>query len=232
MLAPVKRAVRTGPDFRERHVLADGTSVTLRHIRPSDAAELRRGFERLSPESRRRRFFGAVGQLTDEAVRYLTCVDQRDHVALVAVIEARDGKRDAGLGVARFIRMPDRPTVAEAAVTIADEAQGKGLGHLLMTALAVAARERGVSSFYADVLADNAPMHQLMRDLGAVERARDESIIHYDLPTEGVQAEPPGDVGRLLHAAANVVRAAPRAPQRVVLRARGSEALAFSPGAH
>jgi GNAT superfamily N-acetyltransferase len=203
MLALAKPPMRTGPNFRERHVLADGTSVTLRHIRPGDADELRRGFEQLSPESRRRRFFGAVAQLTDEMVRYLTEVDQRDHVALVAVVEARGGKRDAGLGVARFIRLRDTPTVAEAAVTVADEAQGKGLGHVLMTALAVAARERGITTFYADVLADNAPMHQLLRDIGAVERARDANIIHYDLPTESVQAERPGTVGRLLHAAAS-----------------------------
>ena len=58
--------MRTGPDFREAHVLGDGTRVVLRHIRPDDVAELRRSFDRLSPESRYRRFFGGIAQLSDD----------------------------------------------------------------------------------------------------------------------------------------------------------------------
>ena len=55
--------METGPDFHEEHVLADGTRVILRHVRPEDAGEVRRGLERLSPQSRYRRFLSAVTAL-------------------------------------------------------------------------------------------------------------------------------------------------------------------------
>ncbi len=65
----------TGPDSSEEQVLDDGTHVTLRHIRPSDMAELKRGFDALSSPSRYRRFQYAIGALSNDALRYLTNVD-------------------------------------------------------------------------------------------------------------------------------------------------------------
>ncbi|HEY6910671.1 MAG TPA: hypothetical protein VI356_14935, partial [Myxococcales bacterium] len=126
----------TGPDFREDHVLRDGTQVTLRHIRPDDAAELKRGLERLSPASRYRRFLSLVSELTDEQVKYLTCVDGQDHVAIVAATRVPGVEGEVGLGVARVVRVPGNPEVAEAAITVVDDAQGKGLGRILALALA------------------------------------------------------------------------------------------------
>src|SRR2546425_13125765 len=107
--------MRTGPDFEEEHVLADGTRVTLRHIRPTDAEALREGFNRLSVESRYRRFFSGISELSDETLRYLTEVDGKDHVAIVATSTSPDLKHEAGYGVARFVRRSDEPDVAAAA---------------------------------------------------------------------------------------------------------------------
>src|SRR5262249_51983006 len=118
--------MKTGPDFLEEHILADGLHVTLRHIRPSDAPELRAGFHRLSPESRYRGFFSGVTELSDEMLRYLTEVDGVDHVAIVAVGVSPDLKHEAGYGVARFVRRKDEAHVAEAAITVLDEMQHKG----------------------------------------------------------------------------------------------------------
>lgn len=193
--------MRTGPDFREEHTLADGTHVVLRHVRPSDGAEIRRAFERLSPTSRYRRFFGGLAQLTDETLRYLTQVDGQDHVAIVAMTESPDLKTEIGLGVARFVRLADEPTVGEAAVTVVDDTQRKGLGRLLATTLAEAARERGIRTFRAEVLADNEPMRAIMGEIGAIERARDEGVITYDVTLDGEPTRG-GPVDRLLRAAA------------------------------
>jgi RimJ/RimL family protein N-acetyltransferase len=193
--------VRTGPDFREEHTLGDGTHVVLRHVRPSDAPELKHAFERLSPESRYRRFFGGVTQLTDAALRYLTVVDGHDHVAIVATTESPDFKREVGLGVARFVRLADEPDVAEAAVTVVDDAQQRGLGRLLATTLAEAARERGVHTFRADVLADNAPMRGIMQEIGARERGAGAGVITYDVALDEV-SHARGPVDRFLRAAA------------------------------
>lgn len=166
------------------HVLADGTRVTIRPIRPDDGDELRRAFARLSPTSRYRRFFVQTPRLTDETVRYLTHVDGQDHVALVATTDSNDLKSEIGLGVARFVRLADDPSVADAAITVVDEAQGKGIGRLLLSELAAAARERGVRSFRGDVLVSNGPMRHLLEEAGATVREGDEDALVFDVPLD------------------------------------------------
>jgi len=149
----------------------------LRHVRPSDAAELARGFERLSPSSRYRRFLTGGTALSSELLRYLTCVDGHDHVAIVAATNTADG-HETGIGIARFIRAKDDPDVAEAAVTVVDEMQHKGVGRRLALTLARAALERGVLRFRGELLAENDPMRRLLADAGATVRpSEDRSLV-------------------------------------------------------
>jgi GNAT superfamily N-acetyltransferase len=196
--------VVSAPDFSEEHTLDDGLRVRLRYIRPEDAVELRRGFEQLSPESRYRRFLGGLGHLSDENIRYLTNVDGHDHVAIVAT-RPRPDATEEGLGVARFVRVTDEPTVAEAAITVRDDVQHRGLGRLLGVALAAAARNRGIAHFRGEVLANNDSVHQLLRDVGAVLHAADDDRIVFDV---ALDREPPTSaprdlrIGRFLRAAA------------------------------
>jgi len=79
--------------------LRDGSRVTVRPIRPQDAAPLRAGFERLSDESRYRRFLSPMQELSGPMLRYLTEVDHHDHEALIAV-----GADGTIVGVARSVR--------------------------------------------------------------------------------------------------------------------------------
>jgi GNAT superfamily N-acetyltransferase len=149
--------------YGEDVVLDDGTRARLRLVRPDDKGLMLEAWERLSPESRYRRFFAAKTALTDAELRYLTEVDNVDHLAIGATTRQR-GKPHA-LGIARFIRLADRPQVADAAVTVVDDAQGKGLGRFLLSRLIAAARERGIEVFSCDVLADNDGMRNLIRSL-------------------------------------------------------------------
>src|SRR5262245_25863598 len=96
-------------DYREEHCLADGTKVALRSICPADGRMLQEGFAKLSPISRYRRFFSGMTELSDAKVRYLTEVDGKTHVAIVATTDSLDLKTEVGLGVARFIRLADEP---------------------------------------------------------------------------------------------------------------------------
>ncbi len=174
----------TAPTFREEHVLADGTRVTLRAIRPDDADELRRGFSRLSPRSRYLRFLRPMPRLSDEMVRYLCEADGESHVGIVAVTDSHDLKSEVGLGVARFMRLAGDPEVAEAAVTVVDEAQGKGIGRLLLQALGKLARARRVKCFRCEVLAENVQVRRLLDEAGAIVREDDGRTLVFDVPLD------------------------------------------------
>lgn len=184
-------------DYLERVTLRDGTPVLLRLIAPEDKEMLRKGFEGWSPESRYARFLVPKQRLTDEELAYLTEVDQEDHFALGALREggAGDGKPH-GLGIARFIRLPEvvgEPVTAEAAIAVADEAQGLGLGKILFQRLVSAATERGIERFRCEVLGNNQSMKMLI-DALAPEHTTEVStgVMSIDFPLPGVvPGEPP-----------------------------------------
>ncbi len=148
-------------DYREVATLRDGTPAVLRLVRPDDKDLFRRGFARMSPESRYLRFFTPKAALNDDELRYLTEIDQLRHVAIGA--STLDGSE--GLGVARSIQLDGEPGVAEAAIAVVDEMHGKGLGSLLFMRLVAAARERGVERVRCLVLGSNTAMHDFLRDV-------------------------------------------------------------------
>jgi RimJ/RimL family protein N-acetyltransferase len=139
------------------HELPDGTRVRLRFITPSDKALLARGLAALSPQSRAQRFLTAKSRLSESELRRFTEVDGRDHVAIVAVLEADPGEL---AGVARFVRDPARPDEAEVAITICDALQGMGLGRTMGLALADVAKSLGVQRFTASLLGTNVAAHR------------------------------------------------------------------------
>ncbi|MDH4045158.1 MAG: GNAT family N-acetyltransferase [Gemmatimonadota bacterium] len=186
--------------WREGATLADGTPVMIRLVRPEDKRFLAAGFAALSPTSRYLRFFTAKQALTERELDRLTDLDGVDQLALGAVRSLPDGSEE-GLGIARFARDPSVPTVAEAAVTVTDAFQGKGLGTLLLSRLADAARERGIDCFSGEFLASNAAVRQLIEEA---------------CPDARLFAE--GDVIRAEVPLARMVGAVPQAPGARLLR--------------
>lgn len=194
--------MKFGPDFHAEHILADGTGIELRHIRPEDAPELRRGFEALSPESRFRRFMTPLQSLSDEMLHYLTEVDGYNHVAIIAVTGSDDLKTERGIGISRFVRLKEAPTVAEVAVTVLDDMQHKGLGRLLLETLARAARERGIEHFRAEVLTSNEFVRHALQDAGAVVVADNGDCLTVDIPLNHTKSDDQFENGELQHESA------------------------------
>jgi RimJ/RimL family protein N-acetyltransferase len=164
--------------------LRDGTSILLRQIRPSDRDRLATGLQELSAASRYLRFQAPVERLSEAQLDYLTDVDHRDHEAVVAV--DLDRPERPGVGVARYIREPFEPTVAEAAITVADEYHGQGAGTVLLGALAGRAREEGVEVFRSYVVDGNAGMLEVFDHLGARRELEDDGMwrVDLDVPVE------------------------------------------------
>ena len=143
-------------------MLRDGTEVLFRNIRADDKHALSLALDRLSPESRHKRFLTAKPRFSPRELRYLTEVDNVDHVAIAAVLA---DEPETIVGVARFVRLPELVDTAEAAIVVGDAFQGQGLGRELGRVLADEARERGVTRFTATLLGDNVAAHRLFHSI-------------------------------------------------------------------
>lgn len=159
----------------------DVNQLVIRPIAPSDAPALQAGFESLSEMSRYYRFHSGIRRLSDGLLRYLTEVDEIDHVALVAFERRGSGICD-GVAVGRFVRNREAPHTAEIAVTVVDRAQGRGIARQLLAALGDAARERGIDTFTMSVISGNTKARRLVRSLGAIGKGSAGEVAVFHLP--------------------------------------------------
>lgn len=169
-------------------VLRDGSHARIRQGHDTDRDLLVRGFEGLGPESRYRRFLTPTHELGEKTVRYMTELDHHDHEAMIAL----DVRGEEGLGDAFYVRDPTRPDTAEVAVTVVDEWQGRGLGTLLLEVLSARARDEGIRTFTALMLARNEAMLHLFERLGPVrivDRAAGTMQIDVAIPSVAVAPE-------------------------------------------
>ncbi len=163
----------------EHAILADGRALTLRPIRPEDAEREQAFVRGLSPEARRLRFLQAIKELSPAMLAQFTQIDYAREMALVATVETEGVEEQ--VGVARYIINPDGRS-CEFAIVVGDKLRGQGIGSRLMNALIGAARAQGLSTMVGVVLAENAPMLQLMRELGFTIRSspEDSSLVEVE----------------------------------------------------
>jgi GNAT superfamily N-acetyltransferase len=162
--------------------LQTGRKAILRPLAADDRRRLTDAFYRLSEESRYRRFFAPVQELSDESLEYLVDIDHHDHEALVAL----DPTSEDLIGVARYVRQAPASDRAEAAVVVADDWQRLGLGRALLERLARRAREEGIRRFTALVQADNRRALDLLAEIGPTSSSFEGDLVELeiDLPQE------------------------------------------------
>lgn len=163
--------------------LRDGTLVRIRPIAPKDKRRLAEGWSGLSEQSRYLRFLQPKTTLSESDLRYLTEIDYHDHFAWAA--EALDEADPPGVGIARYIREPDGPTVAEAAIAVVDNRQHLGLGRILLEALADAARDNGIDRFRAYVSSANQHVLEPLKALGATSTHAADGTVHLEFTVPG-----------------------------------------------
>jgi acetyl coenzyme A synthetase (ADP forming)-like protein len=140
--------------FETDIVLRDGSLAHVRPVRSDDRALLLGFIENLSPDSLYLRFLHAVKP--DEAVKEL--IPSAGEFALIVMREE--------MVIGHAIYAITTPGKADAAVVVADDYQGKGLGTILLGQLAEAAIVEGISVFEAQVATQNARMLRVLRELG------------------------------------------------------------------
>ena len=140
--------------------LPDGAQILIRPIRSDDKRFLEDGLRQLSDESVHRRFLSPKRSFSRAELRYLTEVDGRDHVALVAEYPGEPVRRLIAVG--RFVRLAQNTDAAEVAIVVADDWQRRGVGSLFAERLAAEARRLGVKRFTATMASDNVAAHRLM----------------------------------------------------------------------
>ncbi|MBM3133162.1 MAG: GNAT family N-acetyltransferase, partial [Chloroflexi bacterium] len=181
-------------DFLTRYttavILRDGSTLHLRPIVPEDEERLMGLFSRLSRHTIYLRFHHVLNQMSKEEARRFCAVDYDNDFALVATLGEGAEERIVALG--HFYRFPSRDR-AEVAFMVEDAYQGKGIGTHLLEQMVNRAREIGIKTFEAEVLAENRGMVEMFTNSGFYGGEEVESGVHQmvmDLaPTPVVEAK-------------------------------------------
>jgi acetate---CoA ligase (ADP-forming) len=162
-------------------ILKDGGTLRLRPPAAADAGALLAFLRSLSDRSLYLRFHG-IRTLDESLAETLVEPDWVERGALVGWLG------DRVVGVANYVRLRD-PAVAEAAFMVADAEQGRGIGTRLLEQLAGRAAETGISSFVAEVLAENRQMLSVFTGAGFdVVRELEHGEVEVSFPIAATEA--------------------------------------------
>jgi RimJ/RimL family protein N-acetyltransferase len=162
--------------------LKNGVNVSMRAIRPDDRERLARAFRNLDRESVYTRFFRYVLELTERDLKRATETDPEREVALVVTVGS--GADEIIIGSGRYIvsETAGGGRSAEVAFMVEEDYQGLGIAGLILRRLAEIGRQRKISSFEAEVLAENSSMLRVFARSGLpMKKRRDGGVIHVEL---------------------------------------------------
>ena len=187
-------------------LLADGSTVQIRHAVAGDFAAVKAMHEAMSPDNAYLRFFSTSRTAAEREARRVTREPGPDHAALLAlygaevagvasyevVAEQRAASSDHGqAGDDSTIASPGK--TAEVAFAVADTMHHRGIATLLLEHLVSLARARRIESFTAETLSENVSMLRVFSDAGLPARStRAEGVVTITIPL------PAGDTGRQL----------------------------------
>lgn len=140
--------------------LSDNTHIGIGLVGPEDEKRLVSGFKKLSDQTKMYRFNCSKNELSRKEKEYLLNIDNFNHLAIGAV--DLNKSIDVGVGLARYIKEKEEPTRADAALTVIDEYQNKGIGTYLFKELLIYAAKNDVRTFASYVLKENVKMIRIL----------------------------------------------------------------------
>ena len=158
---PENRLADSGTLLATIHRLDGGLPVRLRLTRPSDATRVRDFLERLSPETRQRRFLSPMPRVPAAAVDHFTFYDPRERLVIAATGPGDGGEKIVGLGDVGFLSTG----IAEIGLVVEEAHQSRGIGKLVAEAIASLALSRGATHLKAEML-DSSPA--VLKVLGSI----------------------------------------------------------------
>ena len=165
------RALRPRPSARI-------AGATIRGLEPGDHDALRAMFERLSPDSKYRRFLSPAASF-DVALRNVLDLD---YVHRDAIVASLDGEI-IGLGECHAFRRS--PSDVEVAVTVDDAFHRKGLGSELLDLMIGRAAQHGATNVHASVLAENRPMIAMLYKVAPdAHKELDRGVVDFVFPLQ------------------------------------------------
>jgi RimJ/RimL family protein N-acetyltransferase len=152
--------------------------VTIRALRSEDRERVARAVQQLGRQSIYFRLFSYRDELTETGLdRIMTFDADRDAALLVTTTVAGE---EIVIGSGRYVRSD--PTTAELAFLVAEDYYGRGIASRLLRHLAIVARDRGITTFEAEVLAENKAMYAVFARTGwSIQWRRDGGSLHVTL---------------------------------------------------
>ena len=155
--------------------LKGGLAATVRALRPDDRERVARAIRGLDRQSIYYRLFSYRKELTEAALDRIMRFDPHHEVTLLMTVGEDEG--ETIVGSARYVMTA--PATAEVAFMVEEDYHGRGIASLLLRHLAGVARANGISSFEADVLADNKAMRAVFARTGwPMQTRREGDAVH------------------------------------------------------
>jgi len=167
-------------------LLTDGTTIQIRPARPDDFDAVRGMHAKMSPQNIYLRFFGMSRTAAEQEARRICREPAPGRAALLAVLEGRV------VGCGSYEMTDDGARSAEVALSVADDLHNRGIGTLLLEHLISLARTRGVRTFVAETLYENALMLQVFANAGLrARRTLHDGVydLRFPLPTDEGDAD-------------------------------------------
>lgn len=164
-------AIRPYPtQYVEKWVNEEGNEYLFRPIRPEDEPLMVAFHETLSERTVQLRYFTPMNlrqRTSHERLSRIVFIDYDREMALVAV-RTNPKTQEQEVAAAGRLTKSHRANEAEFAIIVSDRFQGQGLGKEMMQRLIHIAKQEHVATLTGTILAENAGMLALTRQLGFV----------------------------------------------------------------
>jgi GNAT superfamily N-acetyltransferase len=168
--------------FPRTEILRNGVEVTIRHLRADDREKVAAAVKGLDRESVYFRLFSYRNELTERGLDRIMAVNAARDAVLV--VTHGKGADEVVVGSGRFVGSGagNADPSAEVAFMVANGYHGQGIARLLLAHLAGIARDRGLASLTAEVLAENKAMLAVFAKSGLpMQKRREGGVVHVTL---------------------------------------------------